>query len=261
MKVSDMTQRRFCTFNGKIHLGEYELLLCNPVIWRFQIWHKDVSVPLMAKFTLENMSFYFVTQWYEGFGYDTKTFPWLWWQKWFWELQGSSPYSCNKTLTDMRRLDGELSVWLLWLWFLATQMRAHKKQRHFLDYIGTGKFEDRVATKKKKRQKKKNLERNPEMEEEKNLFLWYFGEILEKPFKIWMYEFQKAEIAFCKSKFSQISENLSPRNLNLQSCSNDFEKMTPQRIKSYCHMILSWRVSPIRHQHWVLAWVWPNASK
>ena len=50
-------------------------------------------------------------------------------------------------------------------------MRAHKKQRHFLDYIGTGKFERQGGNKEEEASKKKNLERNPEMEEEKNLFL------------------------------------------------------------------------------------------
>ena len=63
-------------------------------------------------------------------------------------------------IKHLRIWDGELTVSLLLLWlrFPATQTRADKKQRNFLDYIGTGKFlRQGEKTEKKKRKKKKNL--------------------------------------------------------------------------------------------------------
>ena len=151
-------------------------------------------------------------------------------------------------LKHLRIGDGKLSVSLLWLWlrFPATQTRADMNQRNFLDYIGTGKFGRQGGNREEKASKKE------EIGEER----WDGRSLWRKTFsrgalaKFWKSHsklnsnFQKAEIVFCK--FSQISYDLTPNNLNLQSCSNDYEKMTPQRIKSYCHMISSWCV-------WVIA--------
>ena len=74
----------------------------------------------------------------------------------------------------------------------AIRTLADMTQRHFLDYIVTGKFGSQGSNREEEASKRRTWRATPRWKKplEKNLFPWCFGEILEKPFKI-EFEFQK----------------------------------------------------------------------
>ena len=130
--------------------GEYELLLCNRVIWRFPIWHKDISVPLMAKATLRTTRFFSVFLRYEHLR--------IW--------DGDFLYRYYDYDYDFLR---------------HKRVRIWNRETSSIT-LALGNFEAKLATEKKKRKKRRTWRGTPRWKKplEKNLFLWCFGEILEK---------------------------------------------------------------------------------